>query len=71
MISADIGTPGVDPLQPGYTAALGNEGYLIAGGGHDIYDAADGFHYVYTEFTGAFDLRTRVEWDEFDAGRRQ
>lgn len=62
LISADIGTPGVDPLQPGFGAALGNNGYLIGGGGSDIYGNSDGFHFVYTPFVGSFDVRVRVEW---------
>ena len=61
MISSDIGDPGVDPLQPGYAVALGDDSYLVAGGGHDIWDNADGFHFLYQEFTGPFDARVRVE----------
>jgi hypothetical protein len=61
MTSSDIGEPGVDPLQAGYGFAMGNGTFFVAGGGHDIWDAADGFHFVYKEFTGAFDMRTRVE----------
>jgi hypothetical protein len=62
LTSADIGTPGVDPLQPGFAAGLGNGGYLVAGGGSDIYGDTDGFHFVYAAFSGAFDVRVRVEW---------
>ncbi len=62
LASADIGTPGVDPLQPGFAAALGNDGYLVGGGGSDIYGNTDGFHFLYTPFSGAFDVRVRVEW---------
>jgi len=61
MISSDIGDPGVDPLQEGYGFAMGKGAFFVAGGGHDIWDAADGFHFVYKEFTGAFDARVRVE----------
>lgn len=60
MTSADVGDPGVDPLQPGYGFAAGNGGYLVAGGGRDIWDNADGFHFVYKEFTGPFDMRARI-----------
>ena len=62
LTSADLDTPGADPLQPGYAVALGNNGYLVAGGGSDIYNNADGFHFVYTEVEGDFDVRARVEW---------
>jgi hypothetical protein len=61
MTSVDIGNPGSDPLQPGYSVALGNEGYLVAGGGSDIWGTADACQFLYKEFTGAFDLRVRVE----------
>ncbi len=57
------GDPGVDPLQPGYGFAVGNGGYLVAGGGHDIWDNADGFHFVYKEVSGPFDMRARVKAD--------
>ena len=62
LVSADIGTPGVDPLQPGFAAALGEDGYLVGAGGSDIYNNTDGFHFLYTPFSGAFDVRVRVEW---------
>ena len=62
LISADIGTPGVDPVQPGFAASLGNGGYLVGAGGSDIYNDTDGFHFVYREFSGAIDVRVRVEW---------
>lgn len=43
MTAMDVGTVGTDPLQPGYSVSLGNDGYFVAGGGHDIWDNADGF----------------------------
>ena len=58
--AADIGNPGVDPLLEGGAFALGGGGYYVAGGGHDIWDSADGFHFVYKEFTGAFDMQANV-----------
>ena len=61
LTSVDVGEPGVNPAQPGYAVALGDGGYIVAGGGNDIYNNADAFRFVYKEFTGAFDVRTRVE----------
>lgn len=60
MTAADIGNPGVDPLLPGAAFAFGKGGFYVAGGGHDIWDNADGFHYVYKQFTGAFDMRANL-----------
>ena len=61
MTAMDVGDPGVDPLQPGSSVAVGNDAYFVAGGGHDVWDNADGFQFVYKEFTGPFDARVRVE----------
>ena len=59
--AGDFGSPGADPLLPGDSFAYGRGGYFVAGGGHDIWDAADGFHFAYKQFTGPFDMRARVE----------
>jgi hypothetical protein len=56
----DIGTPGADPLLEGYAAYFGNGTYIVAGGGSDIWNNADAFHYACKQFTGAFDIRARV-----------
>jgi hypothetical protein len=61
MISSDIGDPGTNPLQAGYGIAAGGGTFLVGGGGNDIWDAADAFHFLYQEFTGPFDARVRVE----------
>lgn len=34
--------------------------YTVIGGGHDIWDEADDFHYAYMEMSGDFDIRGRV-----------
>lgn len=60
MKAGDMGNPGTDPLLPGDAFAYGAGGYYVAGGGHDIWDNADGFQYVYKQFTGAFDMRANV-----------
>jgi hypothetical protein len=61
MTSMDVGTAGSDPLQAGYAVCIGTNAYLVAGGGHDIWDNADGFQFLYKSFTGPFDLRMRVQ----------
>jgi len=61
LTALDVGDVGTDPLQPGFTLALGNDAYLVAGGGSDIWNNADACQFVYKEFTGAFDARVRVE----------
>ncbi|MFO1497165.1 MAG: PA14 domain-containing protein [Verrucomicrobiota bacterium] len=60
LVSADVGDPGVDPVQPGSGLFLGDKTYFVTGGGHDIWDTADGFQFLYMEFTGTFDMRARV-----------
>jgi hypothetical protein len=81
----DIGTPG-DPVNPGDTVAAGNGAFDVTSGGSDIYNSADGFHFVYEKIKGDFDLRARVDYvlpvnnwsagavmarDSLDAGSRQ
>ncbi|MFM1770732.1 MAG: hypothetical protein RJA22_3261, partial [Verrucomicrobiota bacterium] len=55
--SLDIGNPG-DP-QPGggaFTCSI-----TVTAGGSDIWNNQDGFNFVYSERTGNFDVRVRVE----------
>src|SRR5574340_925690 len=49
LVGVDVGTAGVDPLLPGSFTDNGGGSYTINGGGHDIWDAADGFYYVYED----------------------
>jgi hypothetical protein len=64
--SADIGTVGTnppalsDPIMPGFAQAIGTDGFYVHAGGHDIWDAADGMHFVYQAVPGSFDVSTRV-----------
>jgi hypothetical protein len=60
MNAQDVGVVGTNPLIPGHAFAFGGGGYFVAGGGTDIWDAADAFQFVYREFTGAFDMRANV-----------
>lgn len=61
MMTMDVGVAGTNPLLPGDAFSFGEAGYYVAGGGADIWGAADGFQFVYQQFTGAFDMITRVE----------
>lgn len=49
-----------DPLEGGDTFTWG-AGYYVAGGGSDIWANADHGFFVYKQFTGAFDVRARVD----------
>jgi hypothetical protein len=65
MMAEDLiraGAPGAvtDPILPGNAFCYGEGNYYVAGGGSDIWDNADGCHYVYTQWTGSFDMRARV-----------
>lgn len=61
MMAMDVGVPGTNPLLPGDAFCFGEGGYVVAGGGADIWGTADGFHYLYQQFTGPFDMIARVE----------
>ena len=64
--SVDVGTVGTnppalsDPIMPGFAQAIGTDGFYVHAGGHDIWDAADGMHFVYQHVTGSFDVAVRV-----------
>jgi hypothetical protein len=62
MISIDLGTPGTDPIEPGKSINLGNGGFLVAGGGDDIWNASDACQFLYQQWTGPLDMIGRVEW---------
>jgi uncharacterized surface protein with fasciclin (FAS1) repeats len=49
-----------DPLLPGNALALGDGAFYVAGGGSDIWGNADGFHYLYKQWTGAFDMQVNI-----------
>lgn len=61
-VGLSTGTPPVfsDPLMPGFAQAIGTDGFYLHAGGHDIWDAADGFHFVYQALTGDYDVAARV-----------
>jgi len=45
---------------PGSTDILSNDTITIVGAGHDIWDAADGFRYVYMPISGDFEAAVQV-----------
>jgi hypothetical protein len=49
-----------DPLEGGDTFTWGS-GYYVTAGGSDIWANADHGFFVYKQFTGAFDMRARVD----------
>jgi hypothetical protein len=68
ILNRDVGTVNTnnpalftDPIMPGLAQAIGTDGYYARAGGHDIWDAADGMHFVHTQLTGNFDVSTRVQ----------
>lgn len=64
-LNQDVGTTNTsgvftDPAMAGFAQAIGTDGIYVHAGGHDIWDAADGLHFVYLPVTGDFDVSTRV-----------
>jgi len=39
-----------------------NSEWIISGNGHDVWDSADDFQYVYTEHSGDFTVQARFNW---------
>jgi hypothetical protein len=54
----DVGTPG-DPALPG-GASFANGVYTVTGSGHDIWDTADGFQFLYKPLIGDGTIQARV-----------
>lgn len=66
-LNQDIGTPSAtpppantDPAMPGFAQAIGTDGYYVHAGGSDIWNAADGLHFVHQAVNGDFDVAVRV-----------
>jgi hypothetical protein len=59
LTGQDIGTT-TDPVELGNTFTWGT-GYYVTAGGSDIFGTNDHGFFVYKQFTGAFDVRARVE----------
>jgi hypothetical protein len=56
-----VGIGGYNNLIPTYAIARTNHGIDVSGNGWDIWNAADGFFYVYRQVSGNFDVKTRVQ----------
>jgi len=59
--SLDIGDAADNP---GSTEILPDGTVTIVGAGHDIWDAADGFRYAYTEVSGDFEVAVQITYFE-------
>ncbi len=65
LISIDVGDAA---NKPGSTEILDDGTITVIGAGHDIWDAADGFRYVYTEVSGDFEAIVQITYFERVAG---
>ncbi|MBD3266281.1 hypothetical protein GF373_06390 [bacterium] len=54
------------PGGAGYDAATGT--YIVIGGGNDVWNEADNFHYLYKELSGDFSLQATLELDPATSG---
>lgn len=66
-VNEDIGTLNptppplfTDPIMPGIAQAIGTNGFYVRAGGSDIWNNADGMHFVHQPVTGDFDVKVRV-----------
>jgi len=66
LTSRDIGTQDAttyqftNPLEPGSVTPLSGTDFDVVAGGTDIWDNSDGFHFVYEQRTGDFDITVQV-----------
>lgn len=67
-VNQDVGTTNAtppplftDPIMPGFAQALGTDGFYVHAGGSDVWNAADGMHFVHRLLTGDFDVSVRVD----------
>jgi hypothetical protein len=58
----DIGNLPGDPINAGDAVAAGAGAYDVLAGGSDIFNNADGFHFVYAPVKGDFDVSVRVQY---------
>jgi len=58
----DIGNLPGDPINPGDAVAAGAGAFDVLAGGSDIFNNADGFHFVYAPVKGDFDVSVRVQY---------
>ncbi len=55
---------------PGTTDITADGAITVVGAGHDVWGAADGFRYVYTEVSGDFDAIVQISFFERPAGEK-
>jgi hypothetical protein len=60
MVSSDIGVPGSDPREPGWTVPWNAGDLNMVAGGSTIWNTQDAGHSAYESRTGDFDLRVRL-----------
>jgi regulation of enolase protein 1 (concanavalin A-like superfamily) len=67
-VNQDVGTTNAlppplftDPFMPGFAQAIGTDGFYVHAGGSDIWNAADGMHFVHQRLSGNFDISVRVD----------
>lgn len=61
LTDEDVGYPSLAGSMKTATDASGSKVFTIIGGGSDIWNNADGFHYAYLKVTGDFDYMVKVE----------
>ncbi len=61
LVSLDVGDAA---NKPGSTEILDDGTITVIGSGHDLWDSADGFRYVYTEVSGDFEAIVQVTYFE-------
>src|SRR5205814_1869069 len=65
LSDADVGAPS---LAGGTSVVTSGSAYDVTGGGSDVWSTSDQFHYAYTQVTGDFDIKTRVNAATFASG---
>jgi hypothetical protein len=66
LYAQDVGTTNAagqftDPVFAGSAYAYSSDSFEVVAGGSDIWNNTDGFHFVYQQVTGDFDVKVRVE----------
>jgi hypothetical protein len=68
LTDVDVGTPSQPGSMTVSNTPAGDKVYTIVGGGNDIWNTSDNFHYAYFKVTGDFDYVVRVRSLEGNAG---
>jgi hypothetical protein len=59
LICSDIGNPGMDPALPTDLYVSSANAYVVVAEGSDIWNAADGFNFLWEQKSGSFDVVVR------------